>query len=103
MSLNRALKLMRVYHDMKQADLAEKLEVTKSYVSEIEAGNKTPSMDVLNQYAKVFDIPLSSILFFAENVEKPTKISKAQGIISGKIISLLDFIAEKAEKEDGDA
>jgi len=103
MSLNRALKLIRVYHDMTQTDLAEALGVAKSYVSEIEAGNKTPSVDVLNQYAKAFDIPLSSILFFAENVDNPTKISKAREAISGKILSLLNFIAEKSGKADDDA
>ena len=102
MLLNQALKLMRVYHDLTQADLAAKLEVTKSYISEIEAGNKTPSLQVLEQYAKAFDIPLSSILFFAENIENPSNVSKAQNLIAGKIISLLQFIADKAGKGDND-
>lgn len=103
MSLNQALKLMRVFHDMTQADLADKLGVTKSYISEIEAGNKTPSLEVLNQYAKAFDIPLSSIMFFAENIENPSSALKTQSFIAGKVLSLLNFIAEKAGKVDEDA
>lgn len=93
---------MRVFHDMTQADLADKLGVTKSYVSEIEAGNKTPSLEVLNQYAKAFEIPLSSILFFAENIENPSSTLKTQTFIAGKVLSLLNFIAEKTGRTDKD-
>ena len=67
--LNKALRLMRVFHDLSQKDLAEKLGMSKSYLSEIESGKKTPTLDLLSRYSEIFDIPLSSIMFFSENLD----------------------------------
>ena len=38
--LSDALRLIRVFHDLKQQDLADRLEISKSYLSEIENGQK---------------------------------------------------------------
>lgn len=34
--LSEALRLIRVFHDMKQTELAQRLGISKSYLSEIE-------------------------------------------------------------------
>src|SRR3546814_14803062 len=44
--LGEALRLIRVYHDLKQKQAAERLEVSKSYLSEIERGLKAPTRDI---------------------------------------------------------
>ena len=64
--LHEALRLIRVYHDMKQGELPEKLGISKSYMSEIEKGTKSPTVELFNKYAEVFKMPPASILFFAE-------------------------------------
>lgn len=97
--LNEALRLIRVYHDMKQSELASKLEISKSYMSELEKGTKTPSIELINKYSDIFDIPSSSILFFAENMGKPVASSsaaQARSFVAAKIIKLLQFLEEKA-------
>jgi len=63
--LNKALRLVRVYHDLSQVDAAERLGLSKSYVSEIEKGDKNVSMATLQKYSEAFDIPMSSLLLFA--------------------------------------
>lgn len=96
--LHEALRLIRVYHDLKQADLAEKLGISKSYMSEIEKGNKSPSMELINKYAKIFSIPPSSILFFSENMENPESAAtarQARQFVAGKILKLLQFLEER--------
>jgi transcriptional regulator with XRE-family HTH domain len=97
--LNRALRLMRVFYDMTQKELAEKLEISNSHLSEIESGKKQPSIGLLERYSKVFDIPTSSILFFSENLEESTGKQKAKEFISSKVLNLLEFIAEKSDSE----
>lgn len=94
--LSEALRLIRVFHDLKQNELAERLGISKSYLSEIERGKKSPSMEVIQQYASEFRMPVSSILFFSEqlsntNRELP-KPEHLQGLIAGKVISFLQFI-----------
>ena len=45
--LSEALRLIRVFHDVKQNELAERFGVSKSYLSEIESGKKLPSIDFI--------------------------------------------------------
>lgn len=94
--LNEALRLMRVFHDLSQKELAEKLGISKSHLSEIEAGKKTPTLELLNRYSKVFDIPVSSILFFSENLNNNTRTEKLKTFVSSKIIAILNFINERS-------
>jgi transcriptional regulator with XRE-family HTH domain len=94
--LNEALRLIRVFHDMKQAEAARKLGISNSYLSEIEKGRKEPTLEVLRKYESVFAIPLSSIMFFAENVDKPKAFESARTLVASKILRLMGYLAEKA-------
>ncbi|MFN8831827.1 MAG: helix-turn-helix transcriptional regulator [Labrys sp. (in: a-proteobacteria)] len=94
--LNEALRLIRVYHDMKQTDAAEKLGVSKSYLSEIESGHKEPSLDLIRKYEVTYGIPASSILFFSENMYQSSTRLKAQRIVASKIISLMKFLEDRS-------
>lgn len=93
--LAEALRLIRVYHDMKQQELADKLGLSKSYVSELEGGKKVPSMEVIQKYADAFGIPPSSILFFSENLENPSRARRAKTAIAGKVLQILQFLEAK--------
>ena len=94
--LNEALRLIRVYHDMKQNEAAEKLGISKSYLSEIEKGHKEPSLDLLRKYEAAFNIPASSIMFFSENMGKSPVKEKARTFVASKILSLMQFLEEKS-------
>lgn len=89
--LHIALKLLRTSHDLSQKELAQKLEISKSYLSEIESAKKTPSLALLSCYGQVFQVPVSSILFLAENFDCQPQTRNAP--VSGKVLALLDFIA----------
>ncbi|MEE3719925.1 helix-turn-helix transcriptional regulator [Tumidithrix elongata RA019] len=97
--LNKALRLMRVFHDLSQKDLAEKLGISKSYLSEIESGKKTLTLDLLNRYSEIFDIPPSSIMFFSESLNNDLKTEKLRTFISSKVLNLLNFIKERSAYE----
>ena len=60
---DRALKLVRQYHRLNQVQMAEKLDISPSYLSEIEKGKKTPSFELLEKYAGMIGVPVSSLLF----------------------------------------
>jgi transcriptional regulator with XRE-family HTH domain len=95
--IGEALRTMRVFHDMTQKDLADKLEISKSHLSEIESGKKMPTLALLERYSQVFNIPISSILFFSENLdERNLPMEKARVMVSSKILALLSFIAERS-------
>ncbi|HBU98659.1 helix-turn-helix transcriptional regulator [Thalassospira lucentensis] len=93
--LAEALRLIRVYHDIKQQELADRLGLSKSYVSELESGKKVPSMEVIQKYSDAFGIAPSSILFFSENLENPSKAKRTKSAIAGKVLQFLQFVEAK--------
>jgi len=91
---HEAIRLVRVFHDMNQTTLAERLEISKSYLSEIESGKKQVTLELLEKYADIFGMPLSSLLFFAEHVQGGTR-EKVRTAIAGKVVKMLDWMAAK--------
>ena len=99
--ISDALRLLRVFHDLKQRELAEKLGISPSYVSELEKGNRTPSLELIMKYADVFRIPASSIMFFSEgigSVQAGAPVSStAKAAIASKVIGFLQLIESRTE------
>lgn len=93
--LSEALRLIRVFHDLKQQEIADRLRLSKSYVSELESGKKAPSLDVIQRYSDEFGIPASSILFFSENLEDPSRAKRAKTAIAGKVLQFLQLVEAK--------
>jgi len=87
--------LVRVFHDLNQTTLANRLGISNSYLSEIESGKKTPTLELLQKYAETFNMPLSSLLFFAENLDNPTRSDKVRATIAHKTIKMLQWISAK--------
>ena len=86
--------MVRVFHDMNQTTLAERMQISKSYLSEIERGKKQVTLELLQKYAEIFGMPLSSLIFFAEQVEGGAR-EKLRTSIAGKVIKMLNWMAAK--------
>lgn len=99
--LNEALRLVRVFHDIKQSQLAEMLGISRSYLSEIESGKKVASIDLLEKYAEIFEIPPSSLLLFSENIEKGIPSEKARVMFAKKIIKIMNWLSDTEDTKGG--
>lgn len=91
--LNEALRLVRVYHDMSKAELARALGFSRSFITEIEAGNRRVTMDTLERYSEYFDIPASSLMLFAEQANDADFYEKSRVRIAGKVLKMLDWLS----------
>jgi len=87
--LGHRLKLFRVAADLKQGDLAKRLDVSTNYVYMIESGRREPSRDYLEKFAKSVNIPLS-VLFLESSSPKDPKARK----LMEKILTLLSEYAD---------
>ncbi|NLH82455.1 MAG: helix-turn-helix transcriptional regulator [Phyllobacteriaceae bacterium] len=98
---HRALKLIRQYHRLSQVDLAERLDLSKSFISEIEKdGGKKPSIDVLERYASYFKIPLSSLMLFAERTDKNDFSERSRIYAADKVLKMLEWLDETTQPRD---
>lgn len=94
--LNRALRLLRTYHQLTQVELAKRLGISNSYLSEIESGEKPPQLELLKKYSEIFKMPTSSILLFSESMEgEGLRRGKLRTVAADKILRLLEWIEER--------
>ncbi|MEW6539347.1 MAG: helix-turn-helix transcriptional regulator [Pseudomonadota bacterium] len=101
--LSEALRLIRVFHDLKQQELADKLNVSKSHLSEIESGKKTPSIDLIQKYSSFFGIPASSILFFGESIgdgDSKSADARVKSAIAEKVVQFLKFVEARTNDRE---
>ena len=93
--LGEALRLVRVYHDLSQSELCSELGVSNSYISEIEGGKKQPTLELLQKYSEEFSIPVSSLLFFSENLDDPRPTDRLRTVAAKQVIALLQWVENK--------
>ena len=94
--VNEVLRLLRVYNDIKATDLAEKLNISTSYISELESGKKKVSLDIINKYSSFFEVPSSSILLMSESLDNNKQDLKHK--ISRALISILQGVERNASE-----
>lgn len=93
--MGEALRLLRIFNGYKSAELADLLEISQSYVSELENNKKQPTIEVLDKYAKVFGMKKSTIFLFAESleIEKEKQDQKQRMAYAGmKLLKILEKV-----------
>jgi putative transcriptional regulator len=59
--LNNRLRVLRAERNWSQADLAQRLEVSRQSVNAIETGKYDPSLPLAFRLARLFDTPIETI------------------------------------------
>lgn len=95
---DRALRTIRQYHRLSQAEMAAQIGISRSYLNEIERDKKEPSLEILKRYAAQFDLPLSSLMLFAEQTQD-SHYDKARVFFADKVLKMLEWVAK--DDEDG--
>jgi len=97
-TINEALRLLRLYCGFSQAEMAKRLSVAQSLVSDIEGGRKNVTMDLLESYSEAVGVRMSQLLFFAEEIEGQPIARRGQLIVAEKVLQLLEKL-RPAERE----
>lgn len=87
------LKSLRIRDDMTQAQLAQKLGLTKSVISAYENGLRQPSYDVLIHIAGIFDVSTDYLL----EVERKREIDFS-GLTPEETDALINLIKAMKKK-----
>ncbi len=95
--MGEALKYLRLFNGYKSAQLAEELGLSQSYISELENGKKQPSIEVLDRYAKLFNMKKSTLMLFAESLEAGVASMKQKqrvAYIGMKLLQIMEKVGE---------
>ena len=87
------LKTLRQKEKMTQAQLSQKLDLTKSVISAYETGLRLPSYDVLIHIAQIFNVSTDYLL----GLEHPQEIDLS-GLSSEEVTALLNLIKAMKRK-----
>ncbi|MDO8752555.1 MAG: helix-turn-helix transcriptional regulator, partial [Anaerolineales bacterium] len=55
------IKVWREYRGLTQQQLADKVKISKPYISQIETGKRTGTTEILSAIAKVLDVSLDEV------------------------------------------
>ena len=65
--VTNAIRSLRFAHgEMTQADLADRVGVTRQTIIAIEQGRYSPSLEMAFQIARVFDVPLDDVFQYPD-------------------------------------
>lgn len=103
-TLGYKMKEKRIEIGMSQADMADKIGISPSYLSHIEAGNRTPDLLILAKICSMLNMSLDELVFGAVNKEKaPFNAILSIAASKGKeafdrFLSTSRVLAENADK-----
>lgn len=66
----RQIQMLRVQHNMTQKELADKINSSQNYLSDVETGKKKPSLDYYMTIANYFNVSLDHIFVDSLNMKK---------------------------------
>jgi DNA-binding XRE family transcriptional regulator len=94
------LKRTRTIYGYKATEMSSMLGISASYLSEIENNKKQPSLELLEKYAKIYGIRLSSLILLSENIEEAEKSGKGTAMIRNMMIHLIQGMSISAGDSD---
>jgi putative transcriptional regulator len=69
--VTNTIRALRFAHDeMTQAELADRIGVTRQTIIAIEQGRYSPSLEMAFQIARVFDVPLDQAFGYADDTQR---------------------------------
>ena len=99
--MSKTLKLLRIFFGYKSVEMAKKLNISQSFLSEVENNKKNATLELLNQYSKVLNIKVSTIVLLAESLENDKSSKKdIKHNLAGIGIKVLKILKENGELDD---
>ncbi|WP_369933940.1 helix-turn-helix domain-containing protein [Xanthomonas tesorieronis] len=83
---------------MKQVELARRLNISTSYLNEIEHGKKAPSLALLDEYSKIFKVPASTFLLFKE---RAGGVEAQENAHAKRLLKFFEWVS--ADEDESDA
>jgi transcriptional regulator with XRE-family HTH domain len=97
---SRALKMLRLFNQMSQVDLAKELQISPAYLCQVESGKRSPTVELLQKYSSVFKIPLSNLCLFSEKLESNSLSEQSRVYLANRLLRLMEVLTEAGQEEE---
>lgn len=74
--LNKAIKVLRIYHSFSQQDIATELGLSAAGYNAIEVGKVDVNFTRIKELASIYDMRPSEFIEFSESLLKPKKLAR---------------------------
>jgi transcriptional regulator with XRE-family HTH domain len=80
MDIGKRLLELRTARSLSQGDIEKLTGLLRSYISRVENGHTTPSLETLERLAKALNIEVYQIFFEGEGKPKPVPVGAREGV-----------------------
>ena len=60
-ALNEVLRLLRIAQDLPAKEIARRMNVRSSYITDVERGDRSPNLKTLDKYCRALGIPAGTL------------------------------------------
>lgn len=99
--IGEILKRTRLIYGYKASVLSKKLEISSSYISEIENNKKKPPLDLLEKYAAVFDMKVSTLILLSEDHDDAVRKNRTEDFVKKMMIKFIELMSKNEVDPDG--
>ena len=93
------LRDLRNIYGYKAKDLSSKVNISPSYLSEIENNKKEPSLTILRKYSDIYGLKPSVLLTLAESAEEAQQKGKSELFIRSMMLKLISAMSTIVGKD----
>lgn len=90
--IGRVINLLRTFSDISQTEMAKRCNISVTLLSLMESGKRTPSLAMLQRFARVLDIPPSVFWMIADDCDDLKTENEF-------VLKMLDVLYEYLDKE----
>lgn len=80
MKIGKRLKMLRVKHNLTMQELADRCDLSKGFISQLESNLASPSIDTLKTILDVYEVKLSSFFDDTTNKQEEKFVFKADEV-----------------------
>lgn len=88
MNTGLIIKKLRKCEGLSQAELAQALQVTRPYLSEIESGRRSAGIELLRSVSSYFDVPLALLVAWEEDVPANGDVHRQLQELFSRLLSI---------------
>lgn len=94
------LKRTRAIYGYKATEMSSALGISASYLSEIENNKKQPSLELLQRYADIYGVRLSSLILLSESIGDAEEAGKGTVVIRNMMAHLIQSMSKSMGDPD---